>query len=77
MQKYTLSKPKPKKISIHDILQADAIWKSLKTPKEETSNLELSYELDRLSSQLESILRNTEDTRKAIDKIEIDKRKFS
>ena len=68
-QTILFSKPKPKIFDISDILEGDAIWKSLKRPQEEkSSTLELSYELDRISKQLENMCRTTNDIRKVLCK---------
>ena len=74
-QKITMSKPTSKSFDITDNLEGDTIWKSLKRPQEEkASTLELSYELDRMSKQLENMCRTTEDIRKALCKPDRSKR---
>ena len=73
-QKVKISKPTKNKIGIPDILEDDSIWKALKRPQVERSNLELSCELERLSSQLENIAGTTQDIMKAICKSDSGKR---
>ena len=60
IQKMTFSKPKQSLFDIGDILDADSIWKSLeKKEEEETSALDLSYDIDRISKQLEYLSETT------------------
>ena len=63
------SKPKENLIEIGNILNASTIWKSLeKKQEEETSTLHLSYDLERISKQLENLSETTNEIFDAFQK---------